>query len=136
MNNEPLANIPPLIIPPRIIPQGRPCIGCGYNLFGLNPDGNCPECGTLVANSLRGDLLEHCGPEYLAALHAGVFWILASVLIQCIEMLSSWVYSMVLRGSMMTTIFQGAMNSGSSNNLGATASTMQTAQAAQLTHIK
>jgi hypothetical protein len=29
-----------------------PCIRCGYNLRGLKPDGNCPECGARIGKSL------------------------------------------------------------------------------------
>jgi hypothetical protein len=30
-----------------------PCIRCGYNLRGLKPDGNCPECGAPIRKSLN-----------------------------------------------------------------------------------
>ncbi len=29
----------------RAIVTDTPCLACGYNLRGLNPDGFCPECG-------------------------------------------------------------------------------------------
>jgi hypothetical protein len=29
-----------------------PCTGCGYDLRGLPPDGRCPECGAVIADSL------------------------------------------------------------------------------------
>ncbi len=33
------------------------CKKCAYNLRGLREDGRCPECGTPVGLSTRGDLL-------------------------------------------------------------------------------
>ncbi len=29
-----------------------PCVGCGYNLRSLDPDGCCPECGAVVRKSM------------------------------------------------------------------------------------
>jgi hypothetical protein len=40
------------------IHSDRPCATCGYNLRGLQPDGLCPECGSLVSDSLGNDALE------------------------------------------------------------------------------
>ncbi|MEK6700920.1 MAG: hypothetical protein AABZ53_01545 [Planctomycetota bacterium] len=57
------------------------CIRCGYDLMGLKPAGVCPECGTPVERSMRGDLLEYCGEEYLASLHWGLFWTQTSLLL-------------------------------------------------------
>jgi hypothetical protein len=58
------------------------CIQCGYNLRGLTSDRNCPECGTPVARSLRGNLLRHSSVDYLRKLHVGVFLILAAIIAQ------------------------------------------------------
>ena len=34
------------------IEQDVPCAGCGYDLRGLSPEGNCPECGFGIAKSV------------------------------------------------------------------------------------
>jgi hypothetical protein len=47
------------------------CVHCGYNVRGLPVDGRCPECGTPVSWSLRGDLLRHADPEWLDRLRLG-----------------------------------------------------------------
>src|SRR5689334_2091988 len=31
------------------------CLGCGYNLRALEPDGLCPECGVSIADSIQAD---------------------------------------------------------------------------------
>jgi hypothetical protein len=37
-------------------PGGGPfCANCGYSLKGLQIDGNCPECSTLIVRSVGGD---------------------------------------------------------------------------------
>lgn len=68
------------------IQADRPCVQCGYNLRGLQPTGACPECGTPVADSLRGKLLKYCSPDYLAQLHRGVFLIQTAIIIQILMM--------------------------------------------------
>ncbi|MFG0251970.1 MAG: hypothetical protein ACF8NJ_03755 [Phycisphaerales bacterium JB038] len=60
------------------------CRQCGYNLRGLTPEGKCPECGTPIERSLRGNLLVYSSPEYLTKLHQGVFLILAAIVAQII----------------------------------------------------
>ncbi|MEL7474392.1 MAG: hypothetical protein AAGK04_13825 [Planctomycetota bacterium] len=48
------------------------CFGCGYRLVGLDPDGQCPECGFSVDRSLRGELLVNASPRYVTGVHRGV----------------------------------------------------------------
>jgi hypothetical protein len=48
------------------------CLGCGYNLRTLRPDGACPECGAVVAGSLRGDLLGQRDADWLNWIAVGL----------------------------------------------------------------
>ena len=47
------------------------CVQCGYQLRDLPVAGVCPECGTPVARSFRGDRLSAADPAYVGALYAG-----------------------------------------------------------------
>ena len=51
------------------------CNHCGYNLRGLLSEGRCPECGTEVARSLRGDLLVAADPAWLERLIRGHLYV-------------------------------------------------------------
>lgn len=66
---------------PATVAEVRPCIRCGYNLQGLPAAGNCPECGTPVERSLRGDLLAFSDAAYLRALLRGVTLIMTGILL-------------------------------------------------------
>lgn len=55
------------------------CRRCGYNLRGLAAEGVCPECGTAVGRSLRGDLLQFCDPDWVATLASGMNWIVGAI---------------------------------------------------------
>lgn len=57
------------------------CIHCGYNLRGLSPDRRCPECGTPIAKSLRGDLLSSGDPEWLKRIHRGQLYIAIGIVV-------------------------------------------------------
>lgn len=70
--------------PVSVLDRAVRCVRCGYDLIGLPPTGVCPECGTPVERSMRGDLLRYCGEEYLASLHQGLFWIQTSIIISII----------------------------------------------------
>ena len=47
----------------RILEDDLACVACSYNLRGLSPDGACPECGTTVERSTRGNLLRFSDPK-------------------------------------------------------------------------
>lgn len=57
------------------------CRRCGYNLRSLSPAGRCPECGTAVGRSLRGDLLQFSDPQWVDKLASGMNWIVASIVV-------------------------------------------------------
>ena len=47
------------------------CIACGYDLRSLPTEQSCPECGTRIELSLRGDLLSLSDPAWVARLARG-----------------------------------------------------------------
>lgn len=47
------------------------CRACAYELKGIGVGAACPECGTPVASSLRGDMLEGSSPRYVRGLWLG-----------------------------------------------------------------
>lgn len=57
------------------------CKKCGYNLRGLREDGRCPECGTPVGLSTRGDLLRFSDPDWVESVAKGLAIILWMILI-------------------------------------------------------
>ncbi len=83
----------PLESPPRhnvLADSDVFCIQCGYNLHGLTPERNCPECGMPIERSLRGNLLRNSSPAYLRKLHQGVFLILAAIIAQVLLIMVSF----------------------------------------------
>ena len=57
------------------------CRRCGYNLRGLLEEGLCPECGTAVVLSTRGDLLRYADPDWVETMARGVKFILWGLLL-------------------------------------------------------
>ncbi len=51
------------------------CKKCGYRLYGLLPDGDCPECNFSIWVSLQGDALVFADPNYIRRLYRGTRWI-------------------------------------------------------------
>lgn len=69
-----------------IVDTDRPCVQCSYNLRGVPITGKCPECGTDVAASLKGILLQHAGTEYLTTLRSGLSLVLNGLLLYIVMM--------------------------------------------------
>lgn len=63
-----------------LVDSDRYCNTCGYNIRGVAISGSCPECGAAVADSLRGEMLQYAGAEYLQSLATGLKWILHGIL--------------------------------------------------------
>ena len=65
-----------------IVDRDTPCRRCGYNLRGLNVDGQCPECGGPVELSTGDDRLTAANPRWLRQLsRAIVVLVISSFLI-------------------------------------------------------
>jgi len=69
---------------PPTVDVHQPCIRCGYDLIALGTGGSCPECGTPIERSMRGDLLRFSAPEYLAGVHRGVFLVQTAIIVTII----------------------------------------------------
>jgi hypothetical protein len=52
------------------------CVGCGYDLFGLDPRGLCPECGRSIQESVFRPKLWEADAAWLKQQMAGM-WLLA-----------------------------------------------------------
>lgn len=52
-------------------PTEMRCITCGYDLRSLPTEESCPECGTPIELSLRGDLLSLSDPAWVARIAQG-----------------------------------------------------------------
>ncbi|MFM9996560.1 MAG: hypothetical protein ACKVU4_12265 [Phycisphaerales bacterium] len=92
----------------------RPCLRCGYNLRGLMDTGMCPECGSPVRDSLRGNLLRYASPEYVALLERGarcVWWSIAIVLIAIVLMVLERVF-MAMGGGPVPPMAGGGVLAG------------------------
>ncbi|MCC5821720.1 MAG: hypothetical protein LAT64_00360 [Phycisphaerales bacterium] len=77
------------------VPVGHHCKQCGYNLSGLDPHGQCPECGLPVERSLTDDRLSNSSLPYLRTLNRGVTLILISILVQLLVGVATTVLSVV-----------------------------------------
>ncbi|MCC6909352.1 MAG: hypothetical protein IT430_15540 [Phycisphaerales bacterium] len=80
MNAQPPPIAPPAVPGPAAtgaaVTAHLICVGCRYDLHGLDAGGNCPECGWEVGATIRASQLD---PAWLAAMRTGLRWMLASM---------------------------------------------------------
>lgn len=57
------------------------CRRCGYNLRGLREEGACPECGSAVGLSTRGNFLRFADPKWVETIAKGIRIILWGILV-------------------------------------------------------
>ncbi len=74
-----------------VVDHDRSCVRCSYNLRGLPIQGNCPECGNPVRDSLKGILLQFASPEYLAKIGKGLSFILNGILLMVATFVGAFV---------------------------------------------
>ncbi len=58
-----------------------PCIACGYNLYSLNTETVCPECGMAVGRSVMGDYLKYCNPNWVSKLATGTNLVVLGIVV-------------------------------------------------------
>lgn len=98
------------------VQSDRPCVGCGYNLRGLEVTGACPECATAVRLSMSDPLLRYSAPAHLASLHRGAVMVELSILLVVVgvplaillAMLVTWASNGVLRVSIRSSAVEMA----------------------------
>ena len=70
---------PTLTSVPATVGADLSCRKCQYNLRGLLVESRCPECGSPVTLSTRGDSIMYSDPSWIGRLHFGVVVILCGL---------------------------------------------------------
>jgi hypothetical protein len=65
------------------------CKKCSYNLRGLRDEGRCPECGTPIGLSTRGDFLRFSNPDWVDKVALGLKIILWMILVSIVVRLAT-----------------------------------------------
>lgn len=72
------------------------CITCGYDLRSLPTEESCPECGTPIELSLRGDLLSLSDPAWVARIARGQSLLVIGVRLCLIVMVCAFVIPLLM----------------------------------------
>ncbi len=87
-----------------VVQNDHGCMTCGYSLRGLAQSTKCPECGTPVADSLRGDLLFYRNTDYIHTLKKGLSLILNGILVQLIVTIFGGIGIAMLSAAAVATV--------------------------------
>ncbi|MFN0137379.1 MAG: hypothetical protein ACKVS9_14845 [Phycisphaerae bacterium] len=102
--------LPPLPVPARpaelprvsgvdasgVVVADRSCRQCGYNVRGLHVDRQCPECGTAVAVSARGDGLEFCEPKWVRKVSLGAGMLIVGPLLALLAIIGFLAFAVLI----------------------------------------
>jgi len=66
---------------PATLDRDVTCLNCGYNLRGVSPAGDCPECGMRIAVALREDYLADAPKDWLRRLRGGATLLVVGTLV-------------------------------------------------------
>lgn len=82
------------------------CVRCGYDLHGLPPSGNCPECGLSIERSLRGELLQFSDDAYRAQLLRGVTLIMTGIIVSLSLIIVALIFMIAMPGNVSSSAMQ------------------------------
>lgn len=86
-----------LVDPQGLLTDHLACLRCGYDLFGRDQHGRCPECGTAVGRSLLGNWLRLCDPTWLRNVADGLMLFVAAVTVISLIVLDVVVIGLIQR---------------------------------------
>jgi hypothetical protein len=93
-----------------VVADDLACHSCGYNLRGLSSDSRCPECGSAIAISARGDKLCFSDPRWIQKVRIGTVILAAAAVCGALTLLV--VPILITRDSgwpLINTHLQGSM---------------------------
>ena len=67
------------VAPNGDIAEDKPCVTCGRNLKGTQLDQVCPDCGTLILRSVKGEHLKYSNAKWLSKIELGCTLIAGSL---------------------------------------------------------
>ncbi len=104
------------------IDEDVPCASCSYNLRGLGPEGNCPECAGPVLRSAHSGLLRFSNPKWVNQLASGIRWLDVGVICGLLAMIfgpfAAWLLSAIMGEDVATALVVALLATGVAVGLG------------------
>lgn len=102
------AGVVDVVGPDGAVSADVPCRKCQYNLRGLAVDGRCPECGTPVGLSTRGDYLRYSDPAWVASLRTGVQLMLWAIVVSILGAVVGGIVARAIGSRLLPTLISSA----------------------------